>query len=52
MGAKPRVTERDFFRQPLLEQNNLKHPPVRFAGLIDWARLGIAMSESFVSRAG
>ena len=26
MGPKPRVTERDFFRQPLLEQINLKHP--------------------------
>jgi transposase, IS5 family len=52
MGPKPRVTERDFFRRPLLEQINLKHPLVRLAGLIDWARLGTAMSESFVSRAG
>jgi len=52
MGPKPRVTERDFFRQPLLEQINLKHPLVRLAGLIDWGRLGTAMSESFVSRAG
>ncbi|MFT4435088.1 IS5 family transposase [Caballeronia sp. 15715] len=52
MGPKPRVTERDFFRQPLLEQINLKHPLVRLAELIDWARLGSTMSESFVSRAG
>ena len=52
MGPKPRVTERDFFRQPLLEQINLKHPLVRLAKLIDWARLSGAMSESFVSRAG
>jgi IS5 family transposase len=33
MGPKPRVTERDFFRQPLLEQINLKHPLVRLAKL-------------------
>ena len=52
MGPKARVTEQDFFRQPLLEQINLKHPLVRLASLIDWARLGAAMSESFVSRAG
>ena len=52
MGPKARVTERDFFRQPLLEQINLKHPLVRLAGLIDWERLGSAMSESFVSSAG
>jgi IS5 family transposase len=35
MGPKPRVTEQDFFRQPLLEQINLKHPLVRLAGLVD-----------------
>jgi IS5 family transposase len=52
MGPKPRVTERDFFRQPLREQINLKHPLMRLAELIDWARLSGAMSESFVSRAG
>src|ERR1700735_3928409 len=52
MGPKARVTERDFFRQPLLEQINLKHPLVRLAGLIDWEQLGTAMSESFVSSAG
>ena len=52
MGPKARVTERDFFRQPLLEQINLKHPLVRLAGLIDWEHLGAAMSESFVSGAG
>ena len=52
MGPKARVTEQDFFRQPLLEQINLKHPLVRLASLIDWARLDAAMSESFVSRAG
>jgi len=43
---------RDFFRQPLLEQINLKHPLARLAGLIDWEHLGAAMSKSFVSRAG
>jgi IS5 family transposase len=44
MGPKACVTQRDFFRQPLLEQINLKHPLVRLAGLIDWERLGTAMS--------
>ena len=52
MGPKALVTERDFLRQPLLEQINLKHPLVRLADLIDWERLGAAMSESFVSSAG
>ncbi len=52
MGPKARVTERDFFRQPLLEQIDLKHPLVRLAGLIDWEQLGTPMSESFVSSAG
>jgi IS5 family transposase len=52
MGPKPRVTERDFFRQPLREQINLKHLLVRLAELIDWARLSGAMSEIFVPRAG
>jgi hypothetical protein len=41
MGPKARVTEQDFFRQPLLEQINLKHPLVRLAGLIDWERLAL-----------
>lgn len=52
MGPKARVTERDFFRQPLLEQINLKHPLVSLAGLIDWAHLDTTMSASFVSVAG
>ena len=52
MGPKARVTEQDFFRQPLLEQINLKHPLVHLADLIDWERLSEAMSESFKSRVG
>ncbi|WP_233808643.1 IS5 family transposase [Paraburkholderia sp. HP33-1] len=52
MGPKTPVTEGDFFRQPLREQINLKHPLVRLADLINWDRLGVAMSESFVSRKG
>ncbi|TDF97006.1 IS5 family transposase [Paraburkholderia guartelaensis] len=52
MGPKTPVTEGDFFRQPLREQINLKHPLVRLAELINWDRLGVAMSESFVSRKG
>jgi IS5 family transposase len=51
MGPKPRVTKRDSFRQPLLEQISVKHSLVRLTGLIDWARPG-AMSERFVFRAG
>ena len=40
MGPKTPVPEGDFFRQPLREQINLKHPLVRLADLIDWDRLG------------
>jgi IS5 family transposase len=52
MGPKTPVTEGDFFRQPLREQINLKHPLVGLADLINWERLGTSMSESFVSRKG
>ena len=52
MDPKTPVTDGDFFRQPLREQINLKHPLVRLAGLINWDRLGVAMRESFVSRKG
>ena len=50
MGPKTPVTDGDFFRQPLREQINLKHPLVGLADLISWERLGASMSESFVSR--
>jgi transposase, IS5 family len=52
MGPKDVVTEGDFFRQPLREQINLKHPLVRLAELIDWNRLNAVMSASFVSGRG
>jgi IS5 family transposase len=52
MGPKTPVSEQDFFRHPLREQINLKHPLVRLAGLINWERLGMLMSESFVSSRG
>ncbi|KVN07129.1 MULTISPECIES: IS5 family transposase [unclassified Burkholderia] len=52
MGPKTPVTEGDFFRQPLCEQINLKHPLVGLANLINWDRLSGSMSESFVSRKG
>ena len=52
MGPKTPVTEGDFFRQPLREQINLKHPLVRLTDLINWERLGTSMSESFVSGKG
>ncbi len=48
MGPKTPVTEGDFFRQPLREQINLKHPLVCLTDLIDWDRLGAPMSTSFV----
>ena len=52
MGPKTPVPEGDFFRHPLREQINMKHPLVRLAELIDWDRLSTSMSESFVSRRG
>jgi transposase, IS5 family len=52
MGPKTPVAEGDFFRHPLREQINLKHPLIGLAELINWNRLGAAMSESFVSRKG
>jgi IS5 family transposase len=52
MGPKTPVSEGDFFRQPLREQINLKHPLVGLAELINWERLGASMSEGFVSRRG
>ena len=52
MGPKTPTTEGDFFRQPLREQIDLKHPLMRLADLIDWDRLNKAMSESFVSHRG
>lgn len=52
MGPKTPVTEGDFFRQPLREQINLKHPLVRLADLIDWDRLNTATCASFVSQRG
>lgn len=44
------MTQGDFFRKPLREQINLKHPLVRLADLINWDRLSMVMIESFVSR--
>ena len=52
MGPKTPMPEQDFFRHPLREQINLKHPLVRLAELINWGRLGVLMSESFVSSKG
>src|SRR5258705_10484951 len=52
MGPKAPVTEQDFFRQPLREQINLKHPLVRLTDLINWERLGASMSGSFGSGKG
>ncbi|MGU7776310.1 IS5 family transposase [Burkholderia sp. MR1-5-21] len=52
MGPKTLAPEGDLFRHPLREQINLKHPLVCLAELIDWDRLSVAMSASFVSRRG
>ncbi len=52
MGPKAPVTEEDFFRQPLREQINLKHPLVGLADLINWSGLGASMSERFASSRG
>jgi IS5 family transposase len=52
MRPKTPVPEGDFFRQPLRDQINLKHPLVRLTDLIDWERWNAAMSASFVSQRG
>ena len=52
MGPKKVVPEEDFFRQPLREQINLKHPLVKLSDLIDWERLSCAMRTSLVSSRG
>ena len=52
MGPKKVVPEEDFFRHPLREQINPKHPLVKLSDLIDWERLSGAMSTSFVSSRG
>lgn len=52
MGPKTPVSEGDFFRQPLREQINLKHPLVRLADLIRWDHLDQAMSTGFRSHRG
>lgn len=52
MGPNTPMPKGDFFRQPLREQINLKHPLVRLADLIEWDRLGAAMSASFISHRG
>jgi len=52
MGPKTPVSEGDFFRQPLREQINLKHPLVRLADLIRWDHLDQAMSTGFRSYRG
>jgi len=46
MGPKTPVPEQDFFRHPLREQINLKHPLVRLTDLINCERLGALMSET------
>uniref|UniRef100_A0A1I9YW95 Transposase n=1 Tax=Paraburkholderia sprentiae WSM5005 TaxID=754502 RepID=A0A1I9YW95_9BURK len=38
-GLKEPVTEGDFFRQPLREHINLKHPLVGLVDLNNWERL-------------
>ncbi|MGF6606124.1 hypothetical protein OKW45_001024 [Paraburkholderia sp. WSM4175] len=50
MGPKTPMNEGDFFRQPLREQINLKHPLIRLADLIRWEHLQEVMSASFRSR--
>jgi IS5 family transposase len=52
MGPKTPVPVGDFFRQPLRERSNLKHPLVQLADPIDWQRSNAAMSASLVSHRG
>jgi transposase, IS5 family len=50
MGPKTPVPEGDFFRHPLREQINLKHPLVRLAELIDRDRLSVDERELRVAQ--
>jgi hypothetical protein len=52
MGPKTPVPEQDFFRHPLREQINLKHPLVRLTDLINWERLGALMVSGEISAHG
>jgi IS5 family transposase len=52
MGPKATASTGYLFRYPLNEQINMEHPLVRLAGLINWDRLSVLMSESFTSGRG
>src|SRR5262245_24223276 len=53
MGPTPITPQTgELFKQPLVEQINMRHPLVQLAGLIDWSALERALSESFTSKRG
>ena len=53
MGPKPAAPQTDaLFINPLDELINLKHPPVRLAGLIDWSEIERTFAVSFTSGRG
>jgi IS5 family transposase len=52
MAPKAPNREKDLIHYPLREHINLKHPLVSLSELIDREKLGMEMSESFVSHRG
>lgn len=48
MGPKqPGPQSAELFRQPLIGQINVMHPPVRLAGLIDWKSIERSFGAHF-----
>ena len=53
MGPKqPAADSRDFFRQPLVDMINPKHPLVSLAVVIDWDEIEQSFGAHFASSVG
>ena len=53
MGPKqPAADSRDFFRQPLVDMINPKHPLVSLAAVIDWDEIEQSFGAHFASSVG
>ena len=49
---QPAGVSSDFFRQPLIDMINPKHPLVKLAAVIDWDEIGQSFGAHFESRFG
>ncbi len=49
---QPAGVSSDFFRQPLIDMINPKHPLVKLAAVIDWDEIGQSFGAHFESRLG